>query len=269
MNPIRLPAFADDRWYPSHPLRLQKVIEGYLQPGEARDVFGVMCPHAGYTYSGHVAGAAYGQINVPDRVILLGPNHRGGGAPLSIMTRGAWRIPGHDVPIDHHAADVLVRHAPELTPDEVAHQGEHSLELQLPFLVARNPAVSIVPICFYPLGYDDCVTLGKALASAIEELPGPTLIVASSDMNHFDSAAVGHQKDQRALARLVSMDPEGLFNTVRQERISMCGVVPATILLHAAIASGRSDPCLIKYADSGDITGDKSSVVGYASVTVG
>ena len=264
-----MPRFADDRWYPAGARELQQRVRSLLVSEERlRSVLGVVAPHAGYVYSGQVAGALYGSIHVPERVILLGPNHHGRGAKQAIQCRGEWRIPGYKIPIDEAAAERLCEEAPWLRDDAHAHEIEHSLELQLPFLVMRNPGVRVVPICLWQQSLEDCRRLGEALGRAIEGLPGDTLIVASSDMNHFDEASTGRRKDQLAIDEVLALKPDGLYRTVRSERISMCGMVATVCMLVACRGLGARQATLVKYMDSGDVSGDKSSVVGYAGIAV-
>jgi AmmeMemoRadiSam system protein B len=266
---VRQAAFADDRWYPSTEEALHNQVDNFLDSGEEPEsVIALMAPHAGYFYSGRVAGAVYSAVKVPDRVIVVAPNHRGIGARRSVMTHGYWRIPGLDIPIDTDAATTLKSLAPGLIDDDMAHSQEHSLEVQLPFLSRRNPNMKLVPMCLFPQRLEDCRALGAALADTVKTLPGDTLLVASSDMNHYESAAVGNAKDKRAIERVLALDPDGLYRTVRSEDISMCGMVPTTIVLYAALALGAGSARLVKYADSGDANHDKSSVVGYAGISI-
>jgi AmmeMemoRadiSam system protein B len=248
---------------------MHRKVDSLLASAEpAQRALALMAPHAGYFYSGAVAGAVYSAVEVPNRVVVVAPNHRGIGARRSIMTRGAWRIPGHSIAIDSEFADRFRAAAPEFKDDTVAHSQEHSLELQLPFLVRRNPKLTLVPICVWPQQFDQCRLIGLALAQTITDSDGETLLVASSDMNHYESAAIGNAKDRHAIDRVLALDPEGLFNTVRQRDISMCGMVPTAIVLTAALALGATRAKLIRYADSGDASGDKDSVVGYAGITI-
>ncbi len=266
---VREPQFADDRWYPSGGDALAAKVDGLLDIAAApAKAIGIVAPHAGYYYSGVVAGAIYGAVQVPDRIIAVGPNHRGIGARRAIMSQGVWRIPCADVQIDHVAAEVVKAHIPSLTEDSVGHSLEHSLEVQMPFIARRNPAARIVPICTYPMNVDQCRGVGVALARAVRALEGDTLIVASSDMNHMEPAVIGNRKDRLAIDRFEAMDPAGLFHTVRSEQITMCGVVPAVIMLYAALELGAAQATCVKYNDSGDACGDKTQVVGYAGMMV-
>ena len=265
---VRAPAFAGE-WYPGDARAVERELRRLMPvaaaPGTAT---ALVAPHAGWRYSGAVAGAVYGAARVPDRVVLIGPNHTGLGARKAIAAAGAWHIPGQELSIDVEAVSALLARAPGLRSDDLAHAMEHSLELQLPFLAERNRDLSIVPVCLYPQPLDDCLSLGLALADAVRSLPGETLLVASTDMNHFDTKLVNNQKDRDAIDRMVAFDPEGLYDVVSRERISMCGVVPATIVLVAARALGATTARLVRYADSSDVDGRIDRVVGYAGLIV-
>jgi len=252
---------------------LRRHVEALLPDGVKRaPALGAIVPHAGYVYSGSVAGQVYARIEVPPSVVILCPNHTGRGAPAALDPSDAWRTPLGDVPVNRRLASRLAELAPSLELDSQAHAREHSLEVQLPFLQVVRPDVEIVAVC---LGISDlslCAETGKALAKlrAEEEAAGrtPPLLLASSDMNHYESRAVGRRKDDIALARVEAVDPEGLFATVLAESISMCGFLPATALLFAAREAGIASARVVARADSGDETGDTSSVVGYAGVLV-
>jgi len=265
---VRPPAVAG-MFYESRPDRLEKDVRGYLavdaSPAEA---FGAIVPHAGYIYSGATAGAVYARVRVPRTCVILCPNHTGRGAPASVEPSNAWRTPLGDVPVDRRAADRLRELAPSLTEDPEAHRREHSLEVQLPFLQTVRPDVSFVPVCLGEPSLALCREVGEAIARLRAESGEPPLVVASSDMNHYESRAAGRRKDDLALARVGNLDPEGLFRTVLTEDISMCGFLPATALLFAARAAKAKEAKVVARADSGDQTGDTSSVVGYAGVVV-
>ncbi len=233
-------------------------------PAPAR-ALGVLAPHAGYVYSGAVAGATYARVLVPERALVLCPNHTGLGARVALWPGGAWRTPVGRVAIDAALTEALAG-CPQVEADRAAHLQEHAIEVQLPFLHARNPAVRIAALCLGPLGAEEAVELGRAVARVLARLPA--LLVASSDMSHYVPAAVARRLDRRALDRVVALDPAGLHELVRRERISMCGVVPATVMLAAALALGATSAELIGYATSGDVTGDDERVVGYAGAVV-
>ncbi|HYX20083.1 MAG TPA: AmmeMemoRadiSam system protein B [Thermoanaerobaculia bacterium] len=265
---VRPPAVAG-MFYESRPDRLERDVRGFLAADASpADAIGVIAPHAGYVYSGAVAGAVYARVRVPATCVILCPNHTGRGAPASVEPSEAWRTPLGDVKVDRAMANRLRELAPSLTEDAEAHRREHSLEVQLPFLQVLRPDVSIVPVCLGEPSLALCREVGEAVARLRAESKEPPLVVASSDMNHYESRAVGRRKDDLALARIENLDAEGLFRTVLTEDISMCGFLPATALLFAARAAKAKEPKVVARADSGDQTGDSSSVVGYAGVVV-
>jgi hypothetical protein len=229
---------------------------------------GCIAPHAGYLYSGHVAGAVFARIEIPERCIVLCPNHTGMGRPLAIMSEGAWQTPLGDVPIDAELGEALKRSFPALEDDSAAHRAEHAAEVELPFLLLRQPGLRFVPIALGRGQFEVLEQLGKALAGVIAAQNDSVLIVASSDMNHYESDAVTRIKDHRAIERILTLDPRGLYDVVTQQNISMCGFGPAVAMLTAARELGAKSAELVKYATSGDISGDRDMVVGYAGVVV-
>lgn len=266
---VRPPAVAG-MFYEARADRLERDVRACLPEGQTPEpAFGAIVPHAGYVYSGGVAGAVYARLRIPPTCVILCPNHTGRGAAASLEPSEAWRTPLGDVPVDRRAAERLLALAPSLEEDADAHRREHSLEVQLPFLQILRPDVRFVPICLGQPSLALCREVGEAFARLRVEAEGdPPLLVASSDMNHYESREVGRRKDDRALDRVEGLDPEGLFRTVLTENISMCGFLPATALLFAARASGARQARVVARADSGDETGDTSSVVGYAGVIV-
>jgi MEMO1 family protein len=269
---IRHPAVAG-RFYPADQQSLREEAGSYLSLSDAsREPFipaiGCIAPHAGYMYSGHVAGAVFRRIEVPELCVVLCPNHTGVGHALAIMSEGEWATPLGDVAIDAaFAADLKSRFAP-LQEDATAHRAEHAIEVELPFLQLRQPRLKFVPIALGTSRFEVLEQLGEALASAIAAQPGPVLIVASSDMNHYESDAITRIKDHQAIERILTLDPRGLYDVVTQQAISMCGSGPAVSMLTAARKLGARSAELVKYATSGDISGDRDMVVGYAGVVV-
>jgi AmmeMemoRadiSam system protein B len=263
---IRMPAVAG-RFYPGSRQALQTEISRYVPAGvEPRAVKGLLAPHAGYMYSGPVAGAVYAAAVIPERVVVLCPNHTGHGRPLAMMGDGLWHTPLGDVPVDNELAADLSARLPQLESDESAHRFEHSLEVQLPFLQCRRPDFSLVPICIGTSRPDLLLRLGEALAGVVADQPGPVLLVASSDMTHYEPAAEASRKDHLAIRCLEALDPEGLARTVQEEDISMCGWAPAMAVVQACKRLGATRGELVRYATSGDVTGDTVSVVGYAGM---
>jgi len=265
---LRKPAVAG-RFYPSDPKTLQSDLTGYLGTVRA-DVSarGAIVPHAGYMYSGHVAGAVYSRLRIPARIILLCPNHTGLGASLSIMSEGSWEMPLGRVPIDTVLARSLARHCHLLTEDASAHQFEHSLEVQLPFLFHLRSDFRFVPIAVATSGYASLERLGKGIEASIQELGEEVLVIASSDMNHYESDDATRIKDQKAIARILALEPKGLYDTVKAEAISMCGYGPAIAMMHGIQPLSSRKAELVKYATSGDVSGNLKEVVGYAGILV-
>ncbi len=266
---VRHPAVAG-QFYPEDPDDLRSEAQSYLSQskGETIRAIGCIAPHAGYMYSGHVAGAVFGQVKIPERCIVMCPNHTGMGAPLAILSEGSWETPLGDVPIDSRLANALKHQFPALEEDSAAHRAEHAAEVELPFLQLRQPHLKFVPIAVGTGRFEILEKLGEALAQVIAAEKEPVLIVASSDMNHYESDAVTRVKDHRAIERILSLDPQGLFDVVTQQNVTMCGFGPAVAMLTAARKLGARSAELVKYATSGDISGDRNRVVGYAGVVV-
>lgn len=265
----RRPAVAD-MFYPSDKDRLKEQVDSFLKPvPKPKKVLGVVSPHAGYIYSGGVAGAVFSRIQIPETVVILGPNHRGIGAPVALASSGNWDMPFGPVSINEELAGLILKApASGIKDDPNAHIAEHSIEVQVPFLQRLRPDVAIVPITLSHLNFPDCHEIGQALAKVVRDYDGDVLLVASSDMTHYESQESARYKDQLAIERILDLDPMGLYTTVANKRISMCGVVPATIVLTACKELGATKAELVQYATSGDVTGDYAQVVGYAGLIV-
>lgn len=265
---VRLPAVAG-LFYEARPEKLERNVKRLIPEGvAARPAIGAVVPHAGYVYSGPVAGAVYARLRLPRVAVVLCPNHTGRGAPAALDPSEAWRTPLGDVPLARALADRLLALAPSLEEDSEAHRREHSLEVQLPFLRVLRPDVELVPVCLGEASLTLCREVGEALAALVSDEAERPVLLASSDMNHYESRQVGRAKDDLALARIEALDAEALFSTVLGKSISMCGFLPATALLFAAAKLGASKAEVVARRDSGDETGDESSVVGYAGVVV-
>jgi AmmeMemoRadiSam system protein B len=257
------------RFYPKDRDSLLKDLQSYLSPLQAAtSAIGCIAPHAGYIYSGAVAGAVYANLDLPQRIIILCPNHTGKGRPLAIMSNGNWETPlGHAV-IDAPLADALTKRFPLLTEDADAHRSEHAIEVELPFLQTRRPDFTFVPIALGTRQFEILEKLGEAIAETVQAQGGKILIIASSDMNHYENDTVTRMKDHKAIEQILALDPRGLFDVVMKEEISMCGFGPTVVMLTAAKRLGATTAELIKYATSGDVSGDREMVVGYAGVVV-
>lgn len=265
---IRQPAVAG-QFYTGNAKALRAELNEYVSsPKGDEKALGIIAPHAGYIYSGAVAGKVYGEVAVPKTVIVLGPNHHGIGARAAIYPEGEWITPLGSVKIDKKLSELVKRHSPMVEEDATAHMYEHSLEVQIPFLQFVRPDVAIVPICLGFSDFPSCASLGNGIAEAVREYGEEVLIVASSDMTHYESAASAKAKDEEAIREILSLDPEGLLRVCRAKGITMCGVVPSTVMLTAALRLGAKKARLVKYATSGDVTGDNRQVVAYAAFTV-
>ncbi|MBI1941763.1 MAG: AmmeMemoRadiSam system protein B [Acidobacteria bacterium] len=269
---LRHPAVAG-RFYPGKPDKLRRDLAEYLG-SEAKavdivaDALGCVVPHAGYMYSGPVAGAVYRRLPARSSYVILCPNHTGRGAPLAMMSSGAWLTPLGEVPIDSALAS-SVRHACHLLmEDAAAHADEHSLEVQLPFLQHLQRDFTFVPVAIGVGGYAVLESLGHGLAQAAKGAEKPFLIVASSDMNHYEPDSITRVKDHKAIDKILALDPEGLYDVIRREDISMCGYGPTIAMLTAAKELGATRAELVRYATSADTSGDRSAVVGYAGIIV-
>ena len=247
---LRRPAVAG-RFYPDDPDDLRTEARGYLTQSRfvsqapVRAV-GCIAPHAGYVYSGHVAGAVFARIEIPRRCIVLCPNHTGMGRALATMSEGAWETPLGEVPIDSELAAALKAQFPSMADDSSAHRAEHAVEVELPFLQIRRPDLMFVPIALGTGQFEVLEQLGRALADVVATMKDPVLIVASSDMNHYESDALTRAKDQRAIERILTIDPRGLHDVVTQQNISMCGYGPAVAMLTAARQLGAKSAELVK-----------------------
>jgi MEMO1 family protein len=232
-----------------------------------RNIVGLICPHAGYVYSGPVAASSFYELAIdgkPDTVVLLGPNHTGYGSGLALMREGIWRTPLGDVEVDSEISDAILHETNIVDVDEVAHRYEHSIEVQLPFLqFLYGNAFKIVPICYLMQDYESALEIGRALT---ESLNGTnTVVIASSDMTHYESAKIAGVKDQAALKAVTDLNAKCFYETVETQNITACGYAPITSLITYGVGV-RAEAQLLNYHNSGDITGDHSSVVGYAAV---
>jgi MEMO1 family protein len=266
---LRLPAVAG-RFYPEDPKELARQIAAFAAPGgdPPRQAIACMVPHAGYRYSGYVAGAVYARLELPHRFLLLGPRHFPRGKAQAILSEGAWQTPLGRAEIDSELARELKNACGGLCEDEVAHLAEHALEVQLPFLQCLTSDFRFVPIALGTADYAQLESLGRAIAEVLRRQSEPVLMIASSDMNHYESDEVTRRKDGQALERLLALDARGLFDIVRREGITMCGFGPAVSMLTAARLLGAAKATLVRYGTSGDINGDRDEVVGYAGVVV-
>jgi AmmeMemoRadiSam system protein B len=262
--------FVAGQFYPSGRDKLREMIGRMIDPAaKPQKAIAVVAPHAGYIYSGPVAAAVFASVKVPGLCVVLGPAHREIDPLFAIQARGAWQTPLGESPIDEALASRLLAGCALVEEDEAAHQGEHSLEVELPFIQYFRADAAIVPVSVsYRAGYSDLEAFGRALAAVVREDGRETLIVASTDMSHYVSQKTAEKKDMAAIRKVLDLDPAGLFETVTSEGISMCGFQPTAAALVASLALGAREARLIRYATSGDASGDYTQVVGYAGIRI-
>ena len=257
------------QFYPGDPDELRRTIESFLpESGSTLKAKAVVVPHAGYVYSGAVAGEVFASIQMPRRVILLGPNHSGRGASLALAPAGAWHMPLGTARIDDEMNQRLMEECPGLQEDPSAHQSEHSLEVQIPFIQVLQPKFRFSAICVRTTDYTMLEALGHAMARVIRSLKESVLLVASSDMTHYEAAEDAARQDQFAIDRMLELDPRGLYDVVIEREISMCGFAPAAAVLTACRDLEAVNSRLIRYTNSGAASGDLDHVVAYAGITI-
>lgn len=255
------------QFYPSSPVKLREMIATMVADKKGREkIIGVVSPHAGYIYSGSVAGATISQIKFKDTFIILGPNHTGFGEAFSIMTEGIWRMPLGDIEIDTKLAGHILALSKHLKKDDEAHCYEHSIEVQLPFLQYFQKDIKLVPIVLAHASGAIYKEIGNTIARAIQDQKREVVIIASSDMTHYEPQRSAQEKDNQAITAMLSLDENNLIEKIQELNISMCGYAPVVSMITAVKALGAKKAELVKYQTSGDITGDYSSVVGYAGL---
>jgi AmmeMemoRadiSam system protein B len=262
-------AVAAGRYYPGSASEIREMIETLVdKTTKKEEVIGLLMPHAGYPYSGPVAGATISKVKFKDTFIIMGPSHTGLGKPFSIMTEGAWRTPLGEVEIDSEMGKKLLASSDYLQEDETAHLHEHAVEVQIPFLQYFKPDIKIVPIILAYATSDIYKEIGRDIATAIKEPHGKAVIIASGDMTHYEPQASAEKKDNQAIEAMLSLDEDELTRRYQELDISMCAYGPAVCLISAAKELGAKAAELVKYQTSGDTTGDYSSVVGYAGIII-
>jgi len=267
---IRKPAVSG-RFYSSSAQKLEADIEKLIDTrARQAEAIGSILPHAGYMYSGRVAGKTVSCLKPKDNIILLGPNHTGCGTTFSVMAEGYWQTPLGKIEVNSELARAILNKSGYLSDDAVAHTYEHSIEVQLPFLQYFKSDFKIVPIVVMEDEISVYKEVGRSIATAIKDLKQEknTLIIASSDMTHYEPQPSAEKKDNEAIQAILELDEDKLVEKVRELNISMCGYVPATIMLTAAKLLGAKSAELVSYQTSGDVTGDYAAVVGYAGIIV-
>ncbi|MFO8143756.1 MAG: AmmeMemoRadiSam system protein B [Dehalococcoidales bacterium] len=265
---VRHPVVAG-QFYPAQESMLRETISGMVDnTAEKEEIIGLVSPHAGYPFSGPVAAATISRVRFKDTFVILGPNHTGMGKALSIMPRGIWETPLGKVEIDGELAERILSNSQYLEEDNKAHQYEHSIEVQIPFLQYFGEEFRIVPITFshhHPEAYKE---VGRGIARAARELNREIVIIASSDMTHYEGEESARRKDNMAIEAILALDEDELLRRIDDFNISMCGYAPTVALIVAAREMGGTRAELVRYRTSGDTTGDYSSVVGYAGILI-
>jgi AmmeMemoRadiSam system protein B len=268
---LRLPAVAG-QFYPGKPEELSALINKYTteeKPQEKVRARACLVPHAGYMYSGRVAGAVFSRISLPKKILLVGVRHYPRGAALAILSEGAWRTPLGDVAIDTEMAKQLRKECPALREDSVAHGREHSLEVELPFLQVLAPGFTFVPVAVGTHDFDALTETGEGIARVLAASKEDILVVTSSDMNHYEDDETTRGKDHKAIEKMTHLDARGLYEVCRDEEITMCGLGPAIAMLTAMQRLHAEKAELVRYATSGDVNGERDAVVGYAGMIFG
>lgn len=265
-----MPAVAG-QFYSGTALGLERQLKQLIDPKAKKEkIIGAIVPHAGYIYSGRVAGAVFSAIERADTFIILGPNHTGYGKQFSIMSSGLWKTPLGEVKIDEELGETLLKNSQFLEEDDLAHRFEHSLEVQVPFLqyLFSSEKIKIVPIVMASGDLSDYQKLGKELSQTIQQSKKQAVVLASSDMTHYEAQELAESKDKKAIDKILKLDEEGLLDIINEHHITMCGSAPAAVLLSYAKQREATSARLIKYETSAKTSGDFSSVVGYAGVII-
>jgi AmmeMemoRadiSam system protein B len=258
-------------FYPASAGELRRTVEGFLGAAEGvrkQPAIGCVAPHAGYSYSGDVAGAVYARIALPGSVVILGVNHGGFGDPVGVWARGAWQTPLGEMQIDEPLADAILKECGEASGDEASHMEEHSIEVQIPFLQVLAPDTRIVPISIGTHRQATLCALGEGIARALKATGRKALLAASSDMSHERGPERVKRNDPKAIARMLALDQKGLMSAVESDRITMCGAGPACAMISGALALGAKEAEKAGYHTSLEAGGSADYVVGYAGIVV-
>jgi AmmeMemoRadiSam system protein B len=264
---VRAPAVAGS-FYPGQAEKLRRELDALIPAARKERALALIAPHAGYAYSGKVAGAAYGRVEIPRDVVILCFNHHGAGSDFAIWPDGAWRTPLGDAPVNPELTRAIKDAFLPADFDEAGHQDEHSGEVQVPFLQQLRPDVRIAPVAL-SVGHDDrSVAQLRAFGKALAGLPGEFLVVASTDLNHYEDQKTTVEKDEAAIRAVEALDEASLTQAVRTREVSMCGFAPTLATIAYARAKGATRAATVAHATSGDVSGDYDRVVGYAGMII-
>jgi len=257
------------RFYSGTRAALDKELSGLVDRGCPRqDCMGAVSPHAGYVYSGTVAGKVISRIEPKESYLLLGPNHTGLGKPFAIMAEGQWQTPLGNAAIDGELASMILEDCGDIEEDAAAHQDEHSIEVQIPFLQLLNKDLRFVPICITSAPLQRLTDIGKGIAASVRRYDKSVMMIASSDMTHYEESASAKEKDAFAIKAILKLDEKKLYEEVEGRGITMCGSAPTIVMISALKALGAGAAELVDYRTSGDVSGDHRSVVGYAGIII-
>lgn len=234
------------------------------------NIIGLVSPHAGYMYSGPVAANGFYQIALdgqPDTIIILGPNHRGFGRDISIMTEGSWKTPLGELEIDTEIAEKILNNSKIIKADYKAHQNEHSIEVQLPFIqYIFDKSIKFIPICMTRQDIITDIEIARSISSSVVDRN--VLIIASSDFTHYEPQESAEKADKQAINAILEFNPKKLYDMIYNQNLTMCGPGPITVMLIVCETLGAKKAELLKYATSGDVSGMLDQVVGYASIII-
>jgi hypothetical protein len=241
-----------------------------VNPKRQNNIVGLVSPHAGYMYSGPVAANGFYNIALggkPDTIIILGPNHRGFGEDISIMAEGKWKTPLGELEIDAEIAEDILKNSKTIKNDKKAHQYEHSIEVQLPFIqYVYGNNIKFVPICMTRQDIDTDIEIAQSICSSVVDKN--ILIIASSDFTHYEPQEYAESVDKQAINAILEFSPKKLYDMIYHQNLTMCGPGPITVMLIACETLGAKKAKLLKYATSGDVSGVYGQVVGYASILI-
>jgi hypothetical protein len=264
---VRAPAVAGS-FYPGKEETLRLELDGLIPAARKERALAVVVPHAGYAYSGKVAGAVYGRVEIPKDVVILCFNHHGAGSDFALWPRGAWRTPLGDAPVNEELAESIKAAFLPADFDESGHQDEHSGEVQVPFLQRLRPDVRITPVAL-SVGHDEkAVAQLRAFGKALAGLAGDFLVLASTDLNHYENQKITVEKDEAVIRAIEALDENALVETIRTREVSMCGFAPTIAAIVYAKAKGATKARTVAHATSGDVSGDYDRVVGYVGMVI-
>ncbi|MFA5272320.1 MAG: AmmeMemoRadiSam system protein B [Candidatus Omnitrophota bacterium] len=262
-------AVVSGQFYPDKVSELKKTIEGFGQKNSAKKhAYAIIIPHAGYVYSGKVAASTISKVLPKRRLIILGPNHTGYGENFGVFTSGAWNIPFGDIQIDEDLADGIIKSGSIIVKDELCHKFEHSIEVELPLLYYYFNEFKFVPIACQVSDMATYEAVAAQIVSAIKNIKEEVMLIASSDMTHYEPDPAARKKDRLALEYITNLDAEGLLRIVKKENITMCGIAPVVVALLIVKKMSASKASVSLYQTSADSGAPSNSVVGYAGVII-